>query len=336
MLNPLPLYNLNPLLDLLWLGALLALIPLGWLYWHQRRHTRWQKMQALRLLTLFLTFDLILFGAFTRLTDSGLGCPDWPGCYGNSSPIGAHLEIAAAQSAMPSGPVTLSKAWIEMLHRYLAMAVGALIVVMTLLSWRDWHFQRHAGPSPTAPAVHPGWATLTLVWVCLQGALGALTVTLKLFPAIVTLHLAAASVLLALLGWQVALGRVGSPALTLPGSTRRWTWLAAVLLGLQMLLGAWVSSNYAVLACNDFPTCQSQWWPTMDFQQGFSLWRPLGLNTNGEPITFAALTAIHYAHRLVAYLALGILAWLAWQLNHQTSAEHGGGILGPPRTRLGG
>jgi cytochrome c oxidase assembly protein subunit 15 len=135
------------------------------------------------LLTLFLTFDLVLFGAFTRLTDSGLGCPDWPGCYGKASPLGASAEIAAAQSAMPSGPVTHGKAWVEMVHRYLATGVGVLILTLAMASW----LQRRRGGSTAG--VSPWWPTVTLVWVCLQGAFGALTVTMKLFPAIVTLHL---------------------------------------------------------------------------------------------------------------------------------------------------
>ena len=131
-MNAQPLYNLTPLASLLLVGALLALGPVAWVYWRNRHHAPLQRAQALRLLTLFLTFDLILFGAFTRLTDSGLGCPDWPGCYGNTSPLGAHHAIAAAQAAMPTGPVTQAKAWIEMLHRYLATGVGALIVAMTV------------------------------------------------------------------------------------------------------------------------------------------------------------------------------------------------------------
>ncbi|MGB4362071.1 MAG: COX15/CtaA family protein, partial [Rhodoferax sp.] len=133
-MNAQPLYDLTPLASLLLVGALLALGPLAWVYWRNRHHAPLQRAQALRLFTLFLTFDLILFGAFTRLTDSGLGCPDWPGCYGSTSPLGAQHAIAAEQVAMPTGPVTQAKAWIEMLHRYLATGVGALIVAMTLTS----------------------------------------------------------------------------------------------------------------------------------------------------------------------------------------------------------
>jgi len=118
------LYNLSPTLRLLGMGVLIALLPLAWTLYSSRNQPVNSKLRAITVLTLFLTFDLVLFGSFTRLTDSGLGCPDWPGCYGSASPIGAVAQIDAAQTAMPTGPVTHSKAWIEMLHRYLAMAVG--------------------------------------------------------------------------------------------------------------------------------------------------------------------------------------------------------------------
>ena len=311
-MNAQPLYDLTPLASLLLLGALLALGPLAWVHWRNRHHAPLQRAQALRLFTLFLTFDLILFGAFTRLTDSGLGCPDWPGCYGNTSPLGAHHAIAAEQAAMPTGPVTQAKAWIEMLHRYLATGVGALIVAMTLTSWLRWRASTRLGRQG---GLSPWWATLTLLWVGLQGAFGALTVTMKLFPAIVTLHLAGALVLLALLAVQVVHGSPATLRLAMPTDQRRWVTFGFGLLVLQILLGGWVSTNYAVLACGDFPQCQNRWWPEMNFSQGFELWRHLGVTGTGEPISFAALTAIHYVHRLMAYLVLVVLALIAWQLN---------------------
>jgi cytochrome c oxidase assembly protein subunit 15 len=314
-MNAQPLYDLTPLASLLLLGALLALGPLVWVYWRNRHHEPLQRAQALRLFTLFLTFDLILFGAFTRLTDSGLGCPDWPGCYGSTSPLGAQHAIAAEQAAMPTGPVTQAKAWIEMLHRYLATGVGALIVAMTITSWLNWHARKRAGLAPPAGLLSPWWATLTLFWVCLQGAFGALTVTMKLFPAIVTLHLAGALVLLALLALQVVRGNPTPPSRVLSAGLRRWLVLGFALLWVQILLGGWVSTNYAVLACSDFPQCQGRWWPAMNFSQGFELWRHLGVTGTGEPLDFSALTAIHYVHRLMAYLVLVVLALLAWQLN---------------------
>lgn len=305
------LYDYSPLALLLLGGAALAVLPLAWIWFRHRGTAALRRLQALTLLTLFLTFDLLLFGAFTRLTDSGLGCPDWPGCYGSASPLGAHPAIAAAQSALPSGPVTHGKAWVEMLHRYLASAVGALVLLLAAWAW--WN--RRKRPSNSA---NPWWASLTLLWVCLQGAFGAWTVTMRLFPAIVSLHLLGALVLLALLCLQAAhfsQQAGGAAPVDVTPRLRAILQLSLAVVLLQAALGAWVSSNYAVLACTDFPTCQGRWWPLMDFQHGFELWRPLGLTGSGEPIDFAALTAIHYVHRVMAALVLALLAVLALQLN---------------------
>jgi len=309
------LYDWAPVASLLLVGIVVALGPTAWVWLRHRQAGTERKLQALRVLTLFLTFDLILFGAFTRLSDSGLGCPDWPGCYGNTSPVGAGQHIEAAQNAMPSGPVTHAKAWIEMLHRYLATGVGALIVLLTLWSWRQWLAQRSATASQDSAPPWPWLPTLTLVWVCLQGAFGALTVTMKLFPAIVTLHLLGALGLLLLL-FIAAVRKGESFALRpLPLAARRLLVWSFLLLLLQVALGGWVSTNYAVLACSDFPTCQGRWWPEMDLRQGFELWRPLGMTAQGEIVSFAALTAIHYVHRLMAALVLLLLGVLAWRLN---------------------
>lgn len=325
-MNAQPLYDLTPLASLLGVGALLAFGPLAWVYWRARHSAPLQRAQALRLFTLFVTFDLVLFGAFTRLTDSGLGCPDWPGCYGNTSPLGANHAIAAAQAIMPTGPVTPAKAWIEMVHRYLATGVGALIVAMTVTSWLNWREARSGNPTPVSD-LSPWWASGTLLWVCLQGAFGALTVTMKLFPAIVTLHLAGALVLLVLLCVQVVRGGSMAVRRPMPTSLQRWTGVVAILLGVQILLGGWVSTNYAVLACSDFPLCQNRWWPEMNFSQGFELWRHLGVTSSGEPISFSALTAIHYVHRLMAYGVLTVLALLAWQLNRRAHWRAHGRVL---------
>ncbi|WP_137894602.1 COX15/CtaA family protein [Ramlibacter sp. 2FC] len=306
------LYDLTPALRLMLMGVVLALAPLAWVWLRNRQASPARRLQALTVLTLFLTFDLVLFGAFTRLTDSGLGCPDWPGCYGNASPVGAQAEIAAAQSAMPTGPVTHGKAWVEMIHRYLATGVGVLILTLTVASW----LARRRGAGQ-ALAVHPLWPTLTLAWVCLQGAFGALTVTMKLFPAIVTLHLLGGIVLLVLLCVQAVRFQQASGARSpqpLPRGLRAALWLAFVLVLVQITLGGWVSTNYAVLACESFPTCQGSWWPAMDFRQGFEIWRELGRSQDGGHIGFSALTAIHYTHRLAAYLVLAVLAGLAWRL----------------------
>ncbi|RZL36530.1 MAG: heme A synthase [Rubrivivax sp.] len=300
---------LLPLGQVAAIGGAVALGPLLWWRQRSRSATPVGRLRALTLLTLFLTFDLIVFGAFTRLTDSGLGCPDWPGCYSAASPVGAREHIEAAQTVMPTGPVTHGKAWIEMIHRYLASGVGLLIAVMTALSWRLKRQTRQSGEA--APSA---WLpTLTLLWVCVQGAFGALTVTMKLFPAIVTLHLLFGLGLLMLLAWQHEAyepRRIEQA----PSGLRLATLLVLSLLLAQVALGGWVSTNYAVLACDEFPTCHAgEWWPTMDFAQGFELWRHLGQRGDGGWLSFQALTAIHMAHRIgaaVVFTAILALAWL--------------------------
>ncbi|MDP3250506.1 MAG: COX15/CtaA family protein [Hydrogenophaga sp.] len=303
-----PLYDLAPVARLMLLGVVIALGPLAWVWLRNRHAPPAHRLRVLTLVTLFLTFDLVLFGAFTRLTDSGLGCPDWPGCYGSVSPVGASASIAAAQQAMPTGPVTFSKAWVEMIHRYLATAVGVLILVLALVSWIE---RRRL-------AVSFVWPLVTLVWVCLQGAFGALTVTMKLFPAIVTLHLLGGMALLALLRAQsvsYSLAEPGSKGpVALRGRLRLALGLVTALLWAQIAMGGWVSTNYAVLACSEFPTCQGSWWPVMNFSDGFTLWRELGQNRAGDAIAFPALTAIHYVHRLMAYAVLAAMIWLGWRL----------------------
>ena len=315
MMDAQPLYDLAPLARLMLLGVVIALGPLAWVWLRNRRSSPMRRLQALTVLTLFLTFDLVLFGAFTRLTDSGLGCPDWPGCYGNASPVGARAEISAAQEAMPTGPVTHGKAWVEMIHRYLATGVGVLIIVLTVTSWLQ-HRRARRGLAE-APPISPWWATFTLFWVCLQGAFGALTVTMKLFPAIVTLHLIGGLVLLALLCVQAVRHThwaQGKLPVGLPPALRSGMVWTGILVALQVVLGGWVSTNYAVLACTTFPTCQGSWWPAMEFAQGFQVWRKLGMLQDGSHISFAGLTAIHYVHRLMAYVVLAALLALVWRL----------------------
>ena len=320
------LYDFSPALRLMLLGAVIALAPLAWVWLRNRQASLPQRLRALTLLTLFLTFDLVLFGAFTRLTDSGLGCPDWPGCYASASPLGAKTQISAEQAAMPSGPVTHQKAWIEMTHRYAASAVGVLILVLAAMSWVRRDALRRLSIS--------AWvATLTLVWVCLQGAFGALTVTMKLFPAIVTLHLLGGMVLLALLQAQAtryrAIGGLGADdaGFSLSHGTRNWLVAGFALLWLQIALGGWVSTNYAVLACSEFPTCQSQWLPAMNLREGFEIWRELGLTRAGHAVSLPALTAIHVVHRMFAFVVFGVLGAAAWKLwrsgqQHNCAARH--------------
>jgi heme a synthase len=306
--------DLAPLVELLLIGLALGALPLAAWIWRAKTSEPRARLRALTVLTLFLTFDLVVFGAFTRLTDSGLGCPDWPGCYGEASPLGARAEIAAEQAARPSGPVTHGKAWVEMVHRYWASAVGFLILVLAALAYR-WR----SGSLP-----HPAWSLITLAWVLVQGAFGALTVTLKLYPAIVTLHLLFGLGLLVLLALQAERLQPKPMALPLWG-----IWMAAgALLWLQIALGGWVSTNYAVLICRDFPTCQGQWWPSTDFEDGFRLMRQLGQDGEGGWLSVPALTAIHLTHRIGALFATGALLLLAWALHRSGQSRWAGLFAG--------
>lgn len=255
-------------------------------------------------LTWFLTLDLIMFGAFVRLTDSGLGCPDWPGCYGQVTPIGAMAEIVAAEQAMPDGPVTIPKAWIEMVHRYVGAFLGLLIIGFTVMAWR---WRSIIGRTPWLP-------TVALVAVCIQGAFGAWTVTLKLMPIIVTIHLLGGMTLLALMTWLAAREKQHPPIN--PENRRYSPWVAfgLLLLFVQIGLGGWVSTNYAALACMDFPTCNGVLVPPMDFENGFSLIRGLGELPSGEAISQTALVAIHWVHRNFAWVIFGYLGFLTWKL----------------------
>ncbi len=311
-MNPHALIDLTPALRLLLLALVLALLPLSWVWLRQRGADTRTRLAALTALTLFLTFDLIVFGAFTRLSDSGLGCPDWPGCYGEMSPFAARDSIDAAQLAAGGGPVTWGKAWIEMIHRYLAMTVGVLILVIAAVAWRE----RNKLP------FSPWWPTAALVWVVVQGAFGKYTVTLKLYPAVVTAHLLGGLLLLALLALQHAAFRAPTAATgpPLPPRLRGLGLAALAALVMQIVLGGWVSTNYAVLACTGFPACNGQWWPQMDLASGFTLLRELGRAGHGGVLQFDALVAIHMAHRLFAVVATLCMGTLAWKLWHSGAA----------------
>lgn len=293
---------------LFWLAAkaiAIAALPLAYVWLSRDSH----KLRKLAWVTAFLTLDLIMVGGFTRLTDSGLGCPDWPGCYGHSNPLSAGEYIRAAETAQPTGPVTMTKAWIEMAHRYFAMAVGFLIIVLMVMAWRRWR----RTPERREPRHSPWLATVVFFAVCLQGAFGAWTVTLKLQPIIVTIHLMGGMTLLALLVWLALREEVPLPVPPAARALRPLAVVSFVLLGLQIALGGWVSTNYAVMACPDFPLCHGKLLPDMDFGHGFTLWRDLGMTGAGEPIPFQALVAIHWVHRHFAYVVVAVLAWLAWR-----------------------
>jgi heme a synthase len=268
-----------------------------------------RRYRKLVFFTWFLTLDLIMFGAFVRLTDSGLGCPDWPGCYGSVTPFGALGDIRDASEAMPFGPVTLSKAWIEMVHRYVGSILGMLIIAIVYMAWC---YRRELGRSPAL-------AVGALVAVCVQGAFGAWTVTHRLMPAVVTVHLVFGLMVLALLTWLAARERPYQALSAAAGRWRPWMAIGFGLLLIQVSLGGWVSTNYAALACMDFPMCHRQWFPDMDFHGGYSIIRGLGELPSGEVISQPALTAIHWVHRNFAFVVFIYMGILAWRLRAEPS-----------------
>jgi cytochrome c oxidase assembly protein subunit 15 len=253
-----------------------------------------------------LAFVVVVVGAYVRLMDAGLGCPDWPGCYGEMSPAHAEDIINRAVQAQGGehGPVSMHKAWKEMFHRYLAGTLGLLILAIAIGGWR---WRRILPHSPALPSA-------LLALVVLQAALGMWTVTLLLKPVIVTLHLLGGMATLSLLVWLSLRQARVAPAADWRGAQRMRPWAAlglAVVIA-QIALGGWVSSNYAALACIDFPTCHGVWRPEMDFRHGFQLVRELGRTAAGTHLAYEALTAIHWTHRvgaLVTFIYVGALAF---------------------------
>lgn len=271
-------------------------------FYEIRRHMSASSFARLSAAIAALALCVILLGAYVRLSDAGLGCPDWPGCYGHLVVPSSDHAIAAANDAHPARPVDSGKAWKEMVHRYLAGGLGLAILALAAIAWRN----RGRG----LPVVLP---TVLLGLVVFQALLGMWTVTLLVNPAIVTAHLAGGMATLALL-WWLALrqgrlwighdtGRRGRP--------RPWAILGLLLVVGQMLLGGWTSSNYAALACTEFPTCHGgEWWPAADFAEGFTLWRPLGVDYEFGVLDNPARTAIHLAHRLGALVVAGYVGAL--------------------------
>jgi cytochrome c oxidase assembly protein subunit 15 len=265
--------------------------------------------RTLLLATIAMTFALIVLGAYVRLSDAGLGCPDWPGCYGHVTVIHASEHITAAQEANPDGPVTFAKAWKEMIHRYFAGIVGLFILAIAAFAWRH---RREAGASPVL-------ATVLVGVLFLQAMFGKWTVTMLLKPAIVTGHLIGGLTVLTLLVWLYA--RTRGPAMpTVSPATRALAVVAFVVLAMQISLGGWVSTNYAALACTDLPTCHGEWVPQMDIRNGFHIVRELGQSADGETLTMDALTAIHWMHRvgaIVAALVIGALGFALRAAGHR-------------------
>ena len=299
-------FSLSTINSIAWLAMLLLALWMG-------RRLSWQRLAAI---AAFLTLDLIALGAFVRLTDSGLGCPDWPGCYGQLLPAQATAQINSAiiEQGGPQGAVNHSKAWIEMLHRYLASFIGGLILVMFARSVIARVGQRRAAKRGgfIDAEVGLGWPLLLLFVVSLQGLFGKWTVTLKLMPIVVTTHLMGGMLLFALLiwFWMRERERAGdSRAMTIAVSrrARAAVWLAVLVLAAQIFLGGWVSTNYAVLACADFPGCGGTLSPSVDWRDGFTFARELGRTPDGSFLSIDALRAIHWAHRIGALVTTGVV-----------------------------
>ncbi|CAD5106685.1 COX15/CtaA family protein [Zestomonas carbonaria] len=260
----------------------------------------------LALFATLLATVVVLLGAYTRLTHAGLGCPDWPGCYGFLGvPMSEHKQ-ALAEARFPDAPVEVAKGWYEMIHRYFAGTLGLVILALAVQALRR-------RDEPGQPLKLP---LLLLGLVILQAAFGMWTVTLKLWPQVVTAHLLGGFATLALL-FLLTLRLSGAfPAL--PALSTRLRALAGVALALvigQIALGGWVSSNYAAVACVDLPTCHGEWWPAMDFANGFHLTQHIGPNYLGGQLDSDARTAIHMSHRLGALLVTLVLLVLAWRLH---------------------
>jgi cytochrome c oxidase assembly protein subunit 15 len=248
---------------------------------------------TLILIAAFLTFGIIVLGAYVRLKDAGLGCPDWPGCYGHLGVPTATHEVRAAEAAYGQ-QVEAEKAWVEMIHRYFATLLGVLLLINAWLAWR------------ARSVASPVLAYALVAMVIAQGLFGRWTVTLKLMPAVVTLHLLGGMAILAVLTWAASRDRgastgVGDPLLRIiSGAT-------LALLFVQIGLGGWTSTNYAALACPDLPRCHGQWIPEgMAFADGFQPLRALGLTSTGDFLPANALIAIHWMHRLGAIALSGL------------------------------
>ena len=249
---------------------------------------------------------VVVLGAFTRLVDAGLGCPDWPGCYGNLAVPGTAEEIRAAEALYPDAPVEAFKAWTEMVHRYAATVLGLLILAVAVQAWR------------LRPAVPLKLPVALALLVMLQGAFGAWTVTLKLWPQVVTAHLLGGFATLGLL-WLLALRLGLGSGLAVPARHLRLSLAALLVLVLQVGLGGWVTSNYAALACPDFPTCHGAWAPPMDLAQGFDIFQSVGPNYLGGIMDNEARIAIQIAHRIGAAAVLLVVGWLGWRLLQERS-----------------
>ena len=282
----------------------------------------------LTLLSVLFAGVVVVLGAFTRLVDAGLGCPDWPGCYGHLLWPNSADEVARAEAIFPEAPVEHDKTWPEMVHRYFAALLGLIIIFLCAFMLR----YKKQSQDMSAP-VKLIFGLLFLV--ILQGAFGAWTVTLKLWPQVVTAHLLGGFTTLSLLWllvqrlsrWHWSAGQGSYLAIQ---SLKPWAMAALVLVVLQITLGGWTSTNYAALACADLPKCHGEWWPQADFAQGFNIFQQVGPNYLGGLLDNHARTAIHLMHRIGAVVVTLFMLFFIWQLfrlPHCTAAKRWAVIL---------
>ncbi|MCC6708720.1 MAG: COX15/CtaA family protein [Gammaproteobacteria bacterium] len=254
-----------------------------------------------------LALGVIVLGAYVRLSDAGLGCPDWPGCYGHVTVPSHDANVHLNDPNWHARPLEAGKAWREMIHRYLASTLGLGIVVLAVGALSSAR-RRAAGLSPVVFLLVP--------LVIFQGLLGMWTVTLLLKPLVVSAHLLGGLATLSLLWWNLLSVRGLVPVAATRGAVAGLARVAVLVLVAQIFLGGWTSANYAALACTDFPTCQGSWWPNTDFHEAYVLWRGLGINYEFGVLDTPARTAIHVGHRLGALFATLVIASaavLAWR-----------------------
>lgn len=252
--------------------------------------------------TLLLALIVIVLGAYTRLSHAGLGCPDWPGCYGSMVVPAAEQHITEANELYPERPLEHAKAWKEMVHRYAAGGLGLLILAMSIIAWRN----------PLADGRRLWMPFVLLGLVVFQALLGMWTVTLLLKPIIVMGHLLGGMTILLLLVWQMLrLKYTALPTAGMRATIYPYAIIGLAVVYMQISLGGWTSANYAALVCPDLPTCQGQWWPEMHFREGFIPWRGLGVDYEFGVLDPPARTAVHVSHRIGAILTLIIIGLIA-------------------------
>ena len=278
-----------------------------------------QTIHRLALIAAIIAFCVIVLGAWVRLSHAGLGCPDWPGCYGQLTWPNAAAEIENANQAFPDRPFESGKAWREMVHRYLA---GILVLLVIAIGWKSWR-------TPQLDRNIRSLATFLVILIIFQALLGMWTVTLKLKPIIVMAHLLGGLTSFSILLWLTFSSRprfVDKPSIKVR-RMRAPIITAIVVLTCQIALGGWTSANYAALACPDVPMCTGQWLPETNFKEGFILWREIGVDYEGGVLDQPSRVAIHLSHRVGAIITLLVLVFLAFRLIKLPKLRAGGQLL---------